>query len=98
MNREEILEKSRKENKNADPYEQETLELAIRVAYLVMLILGTILARASKDPAIVLVLLGGLSAKMLVTAIRSKTFFDGLFGLLGSIGTIAGAIVYLLRL
>lgn len=42
MNREEILEKSRAENKNRDIYEQEVLKQANAIAVVVMMILATV--------------------------------------------------------
>lgn len=42
MNKEEILEKSRAENRNKDIYEQEILKQAITNAVIVMMILATI--------------------------------------------------------
>lgn len=42
MNREEILEKSRAENKNKDIYEQEILKQASTSAVIVMMVLATI--------------------------------------------------------
>ena len=42
MNREEILEKSRTENKNKDIYEQEILKQASTSAVIVMIVLATI--------------------------------------------------------
>lgn len=42
MNREEILERSRAENKNRDIYEQEVLKLANAAAVVVMMILATV--------------------------------------------------------
>lgn len=42
MNKEEILEKSRAENKNQDIYEQEILKLANTSAVIVMVVLATI--------------------------------------------------------
>lgn len=40
MNREEILEKSRRENKNQDVYEQEVLKQSNEVAAFVMVLLA----------------------------------------------------------
>lgn len=42
MNKEEILEKSRTENKNKDIYEQEILKQANTSAVIVMMVLATI--------------------------------------------------------
>lgn len=42
MNREEILEKSRAENKNRDVYEQEVLKMANAAAVIVMMSLATV--------------------------------------------------------
>lgn len=42
MNKEEILEKSRKENKNKDIYEQEILKQGNAVANFVMILLATV--------------------------------------------------------
>ena len=42
MNREEILEKSRKENKNQDVYEQEVLKQSNEVAAFVMVLLAAV--------------------------------------------------------
>lgn len=42
MNKEEILEKSREENKNKDVYEQEVLKQASTIAVIVMVVLATI--------------------------------------------------------
>lgn len=42
MNKEEILEKSRAENKNKDIYEQEVLKQANTIAVIVMLVLAAI--------------------------------------------------------
>lgn len=42
MNKEEILKKSRAENKNKDEYEQEIMKLACRISVIVMSVLATI--------------------------------------------------------
>ena len=48
MNREEILEKSRRENKNQDVYEQEVLKQSNEVAAFVMVLLADFYGRRHK--------------------------------------------------
>ncbi len=51
MNKEEVLEKSRAENKNRDVYEQEILKQAGTSAVIVMMVLTAIFFVAQKLPA-----------------------------------------------